>query len=1000
MLKVFSRRVLVVVSFATCSMLAAFSAWAYWSTQGTTIGSATGTTSTLTAPVVTATAGSAQTSLSWTASTGASPIAYLVTRTNTATSRTAPACGGAPISATTCTDPVPAGGTYTYTVTATAGSWTAAGAASAPVSIVGIASRLAFTTQPGGGIGGVALATQPVVTVQDTAGNTVNSTAPVTLTLTTVSGGPGTLAGCTAPVTAVAGVATFTGCRVDTLGTYTLTAASTGLTADTSSDFSIGVGSATRLTFTTQPGNGTGGVALSPQPVVTIQDGGGNTVNSNAAVTLTLTTPAGATLTCTANPVNAVAGVATFAGCRVDKAGTYTLTATGLTTPATSSTFTIGVGPVAKLAFTTQPGNGTGGVALATQPVVTVQDAGGNTVTTSTASVALALATPAGATLTCTANPVNAVAGVATFAGCRVDKVGTYALTATSAGLTTAMSSTFTVSVGTAAKLAFTTQPGNGTGTGTGRSTLVTQPVVTVQDVGGNTVTTSTATVTLTLNTITGGPGTLTGCTTPVNAVAGVATFTGCAIDKTGTYNLTATSAGLTSATSTIVTVATGAATKLAFSTQPGNGTGGIALARQPVVTIEDTGGNTVNSTAGVSLTLTTPGGATLTCTANPVNAVAGVASFAGCKVDKSGTYTLTAASIGVVNAISTTFTISVGPAAKLAFTTQPGNGTGGVALTTQPVVTIQDAGGNSVTTSAAGVTLALTTPAGATLTCAANPLNATAGVATFTGCRVDKAGTYTLTAASTGLTAATSSSLTVTAPVPTKLAFTTQPGNGTGGIALPTQPVVKVQDASGNTVTTSTAGVTLALTTPAGATLTCTANPVNAAAGVASFTGCRVNKVGTYTLTATSAGLTNATSSTFTVIAGPVVGLAWTNYGPSTTTCSTLTPAAGPSTSVSGVLCYKVSRDIFSATVSLVDAGGNIVANTTGDRIEITLNGNATVPRSSTSPRNVFIASGATASDEITVTVSLPSPWAPDIAWIASASGYPGTATVSLRAV
>ena len=54
-----------------------------------------------------------------------------------------------------------------------------------------------------------------------------------------------------------------------------------------------------------------------------------------------------------------------------------------------------------------------------------MQDAGGNTVTTSTSSVTLALTTPGGATLACTANPKAAVAGVATFAGCKIDKVGT-----------------------------------------------------------------------------------------------------------------------------------------------------------------------------------------------------------------------------------------------------------------------------------------------------------------------------------------------------------------------------------------------------------------------------------------------------------------------------------------------------------------------------------------------------------------------------------------------
>ena len=59
-----------------------------------------------------------------------------------------------------------------------------------------------------------------------------------------------------------------------------------------------------------------------------VQDAGGNTiVASSSAVTLTLTNPAGATLTCNTNPQGAVAGVATFAGCKIDLANSYTLTA-------------------------------------------------------------------------------------------------------------------------------------------------------------------------------------------------------------------------------------------------------------------------------------------------------------------------------------------------------------------------------------------------------------------------------------------------------------------------------------------------------------------------------------------------------------------------------------------------------------------------------------------------------------------------------------------------
>src|ERR1019366_3569987 len=107
----------------------------------------------------------------------------------------------------------------------------------------------------------------------------------------------------------------------------------------------------------------------------------------------------------------------------------------------------------------------TGGVAFPTQPKVTIEDAGGNTVTTDTSTVALAIGTnPSGGTLSvCTE---TTTAGVATFSGCKINKAGNgYTLTATDAtdGLNTASapSSAFNITVGSAAQLVFTTQPTN-----------------------------------------------------------------------------------------------------------------------------------------------------------------------------------------------------------------------------------------------------------------------------------------------------------------------------------------------------------------------------------------------------------------------------------------------------------------------------------------------------------------------------------------------------------
>src|SRR5439155_21379066 len=93
---------------------------------------------------------------------------------------------------------------------------------------------------------------------------------------------------------------------------------------------------------------------------------------------------------------------------------------------------------------------------------VTVQDSFGNTVTRSTATINVAIATnPSGGVLS-GATSVSVVNGVATFSNLSIDRAGSsYTLSATSAGLTGTVSSGFDISPGAATRLAFTTQPTN-----------------------------------------------------------------------------------------------------------------------------------------------------------------------------------------------------------------------------------------------------------------------------------------------------------------------------------------------------------------------------------------------------------------------------------------------------------------------------------------------------------------------------------------------------------
>src|SRR5439155_1979274 len=279
-----------------------------------------------------------------------------------------------------------------------------------------------------------------------------------------------------------------------------------------------------------------------------------------------------------------------------------------------------------------QPGGRTGGTAWTTDSGLEVQDAGGNTVTTDTSTVTVAIANNAGAgTLSGTLTKA-AVAGVASFSAnaLKIDKIGTgYTLSATDGSLTGANSSGFNITVGSPVKLAFTTSPSASTVAGVA---FATQPVVTVQDAGGNTITTDTSTVTVAiLNNP--GSGTLGGTVTKT-AVAGVASFSGNGlnIDKVGSsYTLTATEGSLTSATSGSFNITVAAAAKLVFGVQPSTTLAGSAISPAVTVIVQDQFGNTVtSSSSSVTITSTTTafdGTSTLA-----VNASSGVATFSNIK--------------------------------------------------------------------------------------------------------------------------------------------------------------------------------------------------------------------------------------------------------------------------------------------------------------------------------------------------------------------------------
>src|SRR5579863_1218522 len=175
-----------------------------------------------------------------------------------------------------------------------------------------------------------------------------------------------------------------------------------------------------------------------------------------------------------------------------------------------------------------------------------------------------------------------------------------------------------------------------------------------------------TSTVTLSLST-NPGSGTLAcsgGLAQALNGASpSTVTFSGCTINNPGTgYVIEAVDAvDSSSGFDTAFNVA-GPAYKLAFTTEPSTAAGaGVAFSTQPVVSVEDSSGRVVSadSSAAVTLSITSaPNGTTLSCTTNPVTTNSGVADYAGCSINLTGSYSLTATASGLVSAVSNSFLV------------------------------------------------------------------------------------------------------------------------------------------------------------------------------------------------------------------------------------------------------------------------------------------------------------------------------------------------------
>jgi hypothetical protein len=483
----------------------------------------------------------------------------------------------------------------------------------------------------------------------------------------------------------------------------------------------------------------------------------------------------------------------------------------------------------------------------------------------------------------------SGVTGTPTLSATTTNLAGTYPITVTAGTLSAAnysfsyVNGQLTVTPAAATKLVFTTAAQALTA-GTTSGTITVQR----QDAYNN-PNTADATITVTLSS--GSTGAYS-----FRDVADTTTISSVTIEsgsssasfkyndpKSGTPTISASASGLTSATQ-IETVNAGAFVKLQVlvpgeTAAPGTATGKTGTPSASTagtafnITIRsvDANWNLVSSTHTVGIT-SSDSNATL-----PSNgALSAGTRIASVTLRTAGAQMVTATDItdGTKTAnTSSPMTVNGGAATKLTVQSQPSSSAmAGVPFAQQPVIRVEDANGNLVTTDNGRV---ITATRGAGTGALQGTVTATTvnGIATFANLSHNVANTITLNFTASLLTSTASSSVVVSPAAASQLVFTTQPG-GTSrtGSPLAIQPVVAARDAFGNTSAVGLPAnfyVSLEMTTGSGSLLGTTSLNIGAAAGngTATFTNVECSDAGSNkAITVSADGLTGALSDPFTV--------------------------------------------------------------------------------------------------------------------------------------
>ena len=551
-------------------------------------------------------------------------------------------------------------------------------------------------------------------------------------------------------------------------------------------------------------------------------------------------------------------GVAVFSGLTLkvpDSGYTITATASGLSST-TTAPFNVSLGATELIVTSEPPDSVQAGTTFSV--TVSAEDGEGNVDSSYNSAIKLTLGNANGATLSGVL-VVGANDGVATFTGLSLNQPGDdYVILASSGILTSATTDGFDVTSGPATQLVIASggePPASVLAGGLFNVTVI------AEDQFGDPATGFNGAVTLSL--ANGGMIQLQG-STKLNAQGGQVTFPGLSIDTVGGYQIQASSSGLTSATTSFVNVTAGAATQLVVAS--GNPPSTVAAGANLGFTVdaEDAYGNldtTFNATVTIGL-VNAPG--VILHGSTTAIAKEGVATFPSLAITTAGTYTIQAGSGKLTPAETNPIAVTAGPAS-------------GLIVAEQPPITIEagspfglaveavDEYGNPTASFSNAVTIALVGNPGIALSGTLSE-PAQGGMAEFSGLSIDKAGTYTIVATSSGLTKATTNSIVVTAAAPGQLVIEMQPStSATAGQPFAIQPVIYVEDANGNLETGDNATqVTVAL--PSGAGTLEGTTTVTVTGGIATFAGLYTQKAARIVLLFSGDGLVAGPSNTIVV--------------------------------------------------------------------------------------------------------------------------------------